>query len=85
MVQIFPYFEHIQIAWKLERMKNFGQEYDYPILSCTGTFCSYGAPEVPVNVAAAYHRPDGERSMHHELKTAEKFKLAQRVSQGCRL
>ena len=47
-----------------------------------GLFVHYGAPEVPVNVVAAYHRLDGERSMHHESKTDEKFEIAERVFQG---
>ena len=32
-------------------------------------FTYYGAPDVPVNMVALYHRLDGERSMQHESKS----------------
>ena len=64
VVQIFAYFEHIQIVQELELAKLFTQ--DYPILSHTSSFVCYAAPDVTVSMVASYHCLDGERSMQHE-------------------
>lgn len=82
MVKIFTYFKHEQSVRKLERTIIFvGRTSIYSLqwLS-TGIWNLYGAPDVPVNMEATYHRLNGEISMCHAW--IEKFKLAQGVSQG---
>ena len=69
MVQIFAYFEHLQIVQKLELTKIFVWEYEITrFYLARQLFVDYGAQDVPINIVAAYHRLDGERSMHHESK-----------------
>ena len=61
MVQIFAYFEHMQIVRKLEPTKNFTS--DYPTPSRTATLCLLdGAPDAPVSMVASYHRLDGKET-----------------------
>ena len=74
-VQIFAYFEHIQIVQKLEPMKilPWDDETTWFFLVWQ-LFVYYCAPDVPENmVGMRNHRLDGERSMHW----VEKFELAQ--------
>ena len=71
MVQIFAYFEHIKIVRKLEPTKSFTQDYEITrFFLVQQLFVHYGAPDVPVNLVATYHYGlDGDRSMHHKLKS----------------
>ena len=71
MVQIFVYFEHMQIVRKLEPMKIFTRDYDITqFFLARQLFVYYVFLDVPVNIVAAYHRHDGERSMHHESNSS---------------
>ena len=73
-----------QIVQKLEPPKIFARDDKTTQFFLVRQLFAYdGAPHVPVNMVGAYHRLDGERSMH--APSVEKFKLAQRVSQGCGL
>ena len=69
MVQIFAYFEHIKIVQKLEHIIIFAQDGKIFWFFLARQHVYYGAPDVPVNVVAAYHHLDGERSMHCESKS----------------
>ena len=69
LVQIFAYFEHIQIVWKLEHANFFARDYKITwFFLARQLFVYYGAPDAPVNMVAVYHHLDGERNMNHELK-----------------
>ena len=71
MVQIFAYFEHIQIMQKLGPMRIFSRDYKSTrFFLAQQLFVYYGASDVPVNMVAAYHRLDGRRSMHHESESS---------------
>ena len=52
MVQIFAYFEHMQIVRKLKPTKFLLQILRLPNYFSHGNFFLYGAPDVPVNKVA---------------------------------
>ena len=55
-VKIFAYFEHMQIVQKLEPTKIFDRDYDITrFFLAWQLFAYYVAPDVPVNMTAAYH------------------------------
>ena len=84
MVQIFAYFEHMQIVRKLEPAIIFpGDDETSRFFLVHQLFIYDGAPDVPVSMAGTCHHLDGERSM--KTSSVKKFKLVQRVSQGCGL
>ena len=65
-MQIFTYFEHMQIVQKLEPTKNFAQDYNITkFFLGRKLFVYYVAPDVHVNMVAVHHGLDGERSMHN--------------------
>ena len=71
MPQVFAHFEHIKVVRKVVPTKNFDQDYNIAQFFLTEQlFIWYGAPDVPVSMVAAYHRVDGERSVHHESKSS---------------
>ena len=83
MVQIFVYFEHMQIVRKLEPTKIFAQDYDITRLFLAWQlFVYYIAPDVSGNMVATYHHLDGERSMHHESNSSNQPNVCPR---GCGL
>ena len=70
LVQIFAYFEHVQIVQNLDPTKSFAWGYKIAQFFLTRQFfVYYGAADVTVSVVATYHRLDGERSMHNESKS----------------
>ena len=80
MVQILAYFEHVQIALKIEPMKTFARDDKTTQFFLTQQhFIHYHTPNVHVNMVGGYHGLDGERTMHHQSKSSN---LAQHVSQG---
>ena len=68
MVQIFAYFNRIQIVQKLEPTKIFAWDDETTrFFLVRELFIYYGAPDVPVNMVGAYHCLDDERNMHRWL------------------
>ena len=59
---------HINCA-KIRTYKNFSPENTQFFIAWQ-LVTYYDAPDVPVNMVAAYHCLDGERSMHHESKSS---------------
>ena len=69
--KIFAYFEHMHIVQKLEPTEIFDRDYDITrFFLAWQLFVYYVAPDVPVNMTAAYHGLDGKRSMHHESNSS---------------
>ena len=71
VMQIFTYFEHMQIVLKLEPTKIL-RDYEISRFFFTQQiFMFHGAPDVDlVNILASYHRLDGERNMQHDSKSS---------------
>ena len=54
--------------WSLEPTKTFAQDYEITqFFLALQLFVYYGTPDVLVNVVAAYHHLDGERSVQHYM------------------
>ena len=65
---------------KLERTKSFAQDDKTTrFFLVRELFIYYGTPDVPVNMVAAYHRLNGERSKHRVSKSSNLLSVLQGV------